>query len=64
MTQAHQDDAVQPSFDHILDAGANLLIVAADCFRLLLDQQGDIRVLLEAVARSVEVQVKTLLLPG
>ena len=52
----------QAGLDHLLDAGADLLVVAADHVGLLLDQQRDVRVLLEAVAGPVEVQVEALFL--
>ena len=54
--------AAEPCLDHLLDAGADLLVVPADLLRLLFDQQGDVRVLLEAVPRPVEVEVEALFL--
>ena len=54
--------AAKPGLDHFLDPGADLLLVPADLVGLLLDQQRDVRVFLEAVPRPVEVQVQALFL--
>ena len=51
----------QTGFDHLLNAAKNSLLVAGDNVGLLLDQQRDVRVLLEAVAGAVEMEIEALL---
>src|SRR5262249_15576107 len=53
--------ARQPLFEHLLDPGADAPLVASDGVRLLLDEEGYVRVLLKAVAGAVVMQVQTLL---
>ena len=47
--------------DQLADAGAHAGVVAGDGVGLLLDEQGDVGVLSEAVAHAVEVEVQALL---
>src|ERR1019366_8717504 len=49
----------QPLFHHGFDLAGHETLVARYRIRLLFDEKGHVRVLLEAVAHAIEVQVKT-----
>ena len=51
----------QALFHHGSDLAGHETLVARHRIRLLFDEKGHVWVLLEAVAHSIEVQVKTLL---
>ena len=53
--------AGQPLFEHRPDAAAYAAVVAGHGFGLLLDEQGHVGILLEAVAHAVEVEIQALL---